>query len=258
MAHAESTGASLALGYDDGVVGKEQRTAPVLRRAPVVEALLELQFAPAANLRSYGPIPGQMYERLKSDYPSVQDLEAAEMPLSLALEIAVVRHRFTSSDGFRMFQVGNGVLSVNRLKYEHYDGFRAEAAKVIATALDVYSGPATRAMLRYINKIPTQGRNLDQVLTAAVSLPANFGQVRGQQTMVRVVDEGSGSEIHVTWGGPIDNQADLVLLDLSAHKLLPEEAWSADQLLSWMDAAHDLIESRFLAMIRPEFLEEMK
>jgi len=120
-----------------------------------VEALLELHFAPATTIRSYGPIPGQMYERLKDIYPEAQDLESSDIPFSL--DLRVVRHRFSSPDGTRMFQVGNGILSVNNVKYAHYEGFKAEAAHVVERAIDVLGQPV-QTVLRYINKIPTDGR----------------------------------------------------------------------------------------------------
>lgn len=226
-----------------------------LSHAPVVEALVELQFNKTADFLAYGPIPGQMYERLKNDYPEAIDLDAAALPLGFETPLPLVRHRFTSADGERLFQVGNGIVSCNALRYQTYAVFRAQAEPVVQTAFAVFGQPI-RAVLRYINKIPTGGRPMSEILRVGLRLPEEMQWLRQQAVCARKI-EGTG-EFQMTWATPVDGNSELVLFDLQLTSAILPETTSTDELLRWMDAAHDEIEGAFLGNLVPEFLETIK
>ena len=228
---------------------------PRLSRAPIVEALLELHFNKVADYLAYGPIPGQMFERLRKVYPRAVDLDAASFPLAIETPTPLVRHRFSSEDGRTLFQVGNGIVTSNSVGYETYAVFRSQAEKVAKEAIDLFGGPL-RAVLRYINKIPTQGMPLDEVLRVGLNVPAESTWIRQQASWARSAD-GLG-EFQMTWAIPVDDQADLLLFDLQITSETFDADATSDTVLAWMDAAHAEIEGEFLGNLDPGFLERLR
>lgn len=228
---------------------------PRLSRAPLVEAVLELHFNKVADYLAYGPIPGQMFERLRSVYPRAVDLDAASFPLALETPTPFVRHRFSSEDGKTLFQVGNGIVTSNSVGYETYPVFRRQAEPVAKEGIALFGGPL-RVALRYINKIPTRGIALDGVLLVGLNVPAGSTWIRQQASCARSV--GVLGEFQMTWAIPVDDQADLLLFDLQITSETFDADATSDTVLAWMDAAHGEIEGEFLGNLDPGFLESLK
>lgn len=92
--------------------------AKQLKDKPLVEAILEISWA----LRGRPPGPqtdphyklllGWLFDRVISDYPSYEQMLAANVPDELVDD--VVQHRFRVSEtGWPLVQIGPGVFSVN-------------------------------------------------------------------------------------------------------------------------------------------------
>ena len=241
-------------------VGRARADDFRLSNPPVVEALAEIHFSRVSNLAAYGPIPGRMFERLQPTYVQAADLDAASLPLTLepglSPEGRMVRHRFSSADGQQLFQVGNGIVTVNCLRYETYAVFRSQVLAVYRHAVELLGEP-TRAILRYINKIPTGGLDAERVLLFGTALPPDPAKqwIRRQATASRHI-EGVG-ELTMTWAVPVDGHRDLLLFDLLLTSP-PFGANAVDELPVWMDEAHREVEDEFLNDLQPDFLEGLK
>lgn len=233
-------------------MSEDPSPAGVLRNAPLVEALLELRFAPMESVLGYGYVPRAIHERLASTYPNYEELPAAQLPISVSPP--PIRHRFSTDDGTRLFQVGNGVISVNDLSYDHYAAFRERADAVISEAIPLF-GRAKEMRLRYINKINTSGHALRDVLRVGIDFDVSSGDLLSQQASLAFrIDQ--SSQISVSWAFPIDERDDLLLLDLVVYSSAGEP--SNDKILSWMDMSHASIEQSFLNSLQPTFLETLR
>lgn len=247
------TGTRLRFRYDGAVAAQPLSDVfPRLRRPPLVEALIEVQFPRAANFQAYGSIPGQLYGRLRNEYPKAEDLPAADLPLRF--DQPVVRHRFSSQDGSRLFQVGNGVLSVNSLAYVDYPTFRTQVEQVLAEALPLFASPA-RIALRYINRLKAAGEPIDKVLDAEIRIaPMPPGELTRQQ-FAFTFDIGADGQLEVVCMTPVEGYPGAILLDLTATKEQPPA--NLDELLDWIEVAHGHIETLFRTTLKSDFLETL-
>lgn len=226
-----------------------------LSKAPVVEALVELHFNKAADYLAYGPIPGQMFERLRTDYPTAKDLDAANFPLGIETPGPLVRHRFLSHDEKRLFQVGNGIVTANSVGYDTYAVFRSQASLVLGKAIELFGDP-TRVVLRYINKIPTSGMPINKVLLVGLNAPSESKWIRQQASCAWSIDR--VGEFQMTWANPVDGRDDLLLFDLQITSEPIRRGAVLDEVLVWLDSAHAEVEDAFLGNLDPVFLESLK
>lgn len=87
-----------------------------LPNAPLVEVILELRWnsTDKANLDKFQLILGSMFSELKADFPTVTNLAPnANIPINAL--IGMPTHRFSNNNGYPMYQLGPGILSVNTI-----------------------------------------------------------------------------------------------------------------------------------------------
>ncbi len=224
----------------------------ILSRAPLVEAMVELHFAGDALPRSFGSIPGQLYDRVQGDYPEFEDLQSVELPFVAEFD-RVVRHRYWTADRSRLLQVGRGVFTVNSLRYAGYDDFRAHVAAVLPHALDLL-GPPKDGIVQYINKIAIGEWEVAKVLQWGPAVPAGWPALVTQKVEARFAPLADTGSLNVTWASPIDDTPGRVLLQLAvAHELKGNSA--SEDLLQWIDRAHGRVEQSFFGILTDEFVE---
>jgi uncharacterized protein (TIGR04255 family) len=111
--------------------------APLLLHPPLVEAIFELRWElktdpETGRMRdpSYPMMYGRLYERLKKDFPFVEDLPSNQAHPEATPFIP--RHRLRKEkNGYPLLQVGPGILTVNDVK----DGYSWHSYKVLILRL---------------------------------------------------------------------------------------------------------------------------
>lgn len=88
-----------------------QSHSEVLANPPLAEIVFEIKFNDP-NVVTYDLLIGELYSRLKANFPINEVLKPKEMP-SFLLPF-IVQHRFRATDnGFPLYQLGPGIMSFN-------------------------------------------------------------------------------------------------------------------------------------------------
>lgn len=229
---------------------------------PLIEAVCEFRFMPGPQ--PWGWItPGLMYDRVKNDFPIVQDQPALQMQMALPTEQptatqltgGISRVQFLRADGTAVVQVGPNALVVNHLRpYRNWDQFRT----LIINQFDIYmeiTEPLALAQvqLRYINKLelpqPDAGEALDvnKYCTVLPGIPdALNGWVNGFLQRIEIAVPGSNSLLVVQSGSVEAEQANHlgVLVDLE-YTVNTGQAIALQAAPEYIEEAHAEIERAF-------------
>ena len=144
---------------------KLKKEIPPLLNPPLVETIFELRWnlkrdSETQRLRdvSYPIMCGRLYERLKKDFPLIEDLPSTQAhPEATPF---VVRHRLRKQkDAWPVLQIGPGIITINETKGYSWSAFQALILRVVEAIIELY--PAAdfplnfvKSEIRYINGIP--------------------------------------------------------------------------------------------------------
>jgi len=141
-----------------------KRDIPILLYPPMIEAIFELHWElqgdkQTGRLRdpSYPMMYGRIYERLKKDFPYIEDLPAVQVHPETSPY--VVRHRIRKEKmGYPLIQVGPGIATVNAAQGYSWSDFSSHILNVVEAVYDLFPTPSaalnfTRCELRYLNGI---------------------------------------------------------------------------------------------------------
>jgi len=135
-----------------------------LPNKPLVEAIFELQWALSSGQEQGDIDPGfrillgRLYDRVRGDYPFLENLPQAQFPEELTGRL--VRHRFrVAKDSWPLVQVGPGVLSVNETQEYAWSDFCPRLIQAVKALLesyptDIHQLKITQVALRYLDAIP--------------------------------------------------------------------------------------------------------
>ena len=126
-----------------------------LPHAPLVEVIFEIRWnsGDKANLDQFQLLIGSMFSALQADFPKAINLRP-DPAIPINAFIGFPTHRFTHPDGYPMYQLGPGVLSVNMIDsgYE-WETFMATTKKVVSVfeKLSGLSGQNITLALKYLD-----------------------------------------------------------------------------------------------------------
>jgi len=231
---------------------------PTLTKAPVIEAVFEFR----ARASSFSLLPGALADPLKSlNYPKVVETELAKFgPMMELPDVPVdapflVTHRFSSEDDKSVVQIGPRGMTVNALAYPGFGAFRSTVTKVLDTYIAL-AQPKTvsRLGLRYINHVPSTTGRLFGSFAVKLEWPPLAGATQKSLAARMVL---SYSEPPGELGIAIGDPADKASLDLDFF-LLPDRPMSQEQVLAWLDRAHDRVYEAFRSMVPSELFASWK
>lgn len=246
-----------------------------LPNKPLVEAIVELKWGIETEPdHGYPLIVGRLYEKVKEEFPHIEDLPINVIPPDLSVHI--VRHRFRKAENtWPLVQVGPGILTLNETAGYDWESFRLRANRVFPLLFDLHplgkDLRITSLLLRYINGIPIDylGLNiLDELkdkLHISISLP--------RELMEGLPLQGKPSGLQLQLGIPSANPTGVSVTRFTTGKLKDKPAiiWElqflseggpADNLKNifneWLDAAHAIIEHWFFQLSKGKLLEEFQ
>jgi uncharacterized protein (TIGR04255 family) len=227
---------------------------PRLRKPPLIEAVFELRFSTET---AYGLIPGRMFDELRNEFPDVEELETANLPLDIPFP-ALVRHRFRSGDGSKLFQTGHGVVSVNHVVYSQYNDLRGDVARVIEAVIKLGLVKEVRRVgLRYINQM-TLDREWSSITTLTDHIPEAVGsKVRNRRFHYSL--EYQPDRMHMALANMTGDGEEKLQVDLDFFREemdLPQMETRA--ILQWLDIAHERVYEAFTSLLTEEYFKEIK
>jgi uncharacterized protein (TIGR04255 family) len=237
-----------------------------LKNPPLIEALCEFRhISPAAWDWT---IPGQLFGRIRSDFPKRSEVKLLGIEIkpgsgiaSAAVRTAPERVQFARADGSAMVQVGPGVLVVNQLRpYDAWESFRALIVKTHAQYRSLGEFPAfDRIGLRYINRMPASQGRWSDLITVSPAFPREIGSplLSFHQRYELAIENPSGTLIHQT--GTVQDESGVhVMLDLDFGSDRLQGVGGDQGVEAWLDGAHHQIERAFLASLNPKYYESLR
>ena len=147
-------------------VFKQKKTPeiPPLLRPPLVEAIVEIRWElkrdqQTQRLRdvAYPMMYGRLYERLKKDFPLIEDLPATQAHPEAAPY--VVRHRLRKDkESWPALQIGPGIITINETKNYSWTELRALTLRLVEAIVELFPRQEmplnfVKTEVRYINAI---------------------------------------------------------------------------------------------------------
>lgn len=143
---------------------KQKKEIPLLLYPPLIEAIFELHWELQTDKQtgrmrdpSYPMMYGGLYERLKKDFPHIEDLPSVQVHPEASPY--VVRHRIRKEKmGYPLMQIGPGVATVNVAQGYSWSVFNEHILRLIESIYDLYPTTAhplnfTKCELRFLNGI---------------------------------------------------------------------------------------------------------
>jgi uncharacterized protein (TIGR04255 family) len=245
----------------------------ILPRKPLVEAILEIKWGELSEPdQAYPIIVGRLYERLRARYAVIQDLPIVRVPPDMTIH--VVRHQFRSDrTGWPLVQVGPGILTLNDTDSYTWADFREQALKLHPELID--SHPAadslnvTSLMLQYIDAVEFDFERgdvrefLQNQLHIGFSVPDILmeGQPVGDkptdglvQVTFPALEPKGRVQLRVLTGRKNDKPA--IIWHTLVRSVGDQAAQGWKDFPKWLDAAHQITDHWFFALIQGDLLEE--
>jgi len=161
----------------------------------------------------------------------------------------LVTHQFRAPDEKSLVQLGALGITVNALAYPGFERFRQSIAKVLETYIPLARAESvSRLGLRYLNLVPPiEGRLLGS-FAIKLDWPALEGGDPKSLAARRVVSyKDPPGELGIAIADPTPG----AFLDLDFF-LLPGRTMSKEEVLGWLDGAHERVYEAFCAMVSSE------
>lgn len=243
-----------AIGCRRGKIASMTIAHPRLSRPPLVEAVFEIRFS---TDMAYGLFPGRLFDQLDDLFPEVEELQAAGLPPDIPFP-AIVRHRFKSMDGSKLFQTGHGVLSVNHVAYSQYGAFRDDVQRVIEAVKSLEAVKEVRRLgLRYINQMVLD-REWSTITTLTDRVPEGVSSKIHSRRFQYGLDF-EPDRMNLGLGSVDKNGESRLQLDLDFFRegeALP--VLEPQVVLEWLDMAHEHIYEVFSSSLTQEYMKEIR
>lgn len=228
------------------------------QRSPLVEALCEFGFNPGREWSQ--ELVSSLQSAYQEELPVRKDLKTIQAQVAVNAQgvhqglLQSERIQFLNEDGTSMVQVAPNTLTINDLKpYSGWDAFKPAILSALATYHQV-AKPTTffRAHLRYINRIELDGPtvDLDNWFQFSFRQPEVSGLPGASTYIVGAhypYSKNATLRVEVAAADSTDNIL-AAMLDLE-YILTGENVLSFEAVGSWLDEAHDRIESAWLGSI---------
>jgi uncharacterized protein (TIGR04255 family) len=239
----------------------EEYTIPVLKNAPITEALIDIRVKLPATTDVKSIY--LLFEKIKNQYPTRQEYKVSEFSFQLKPDAAPVKasqhkvngYRYISADQKQIFQARLDGFTMSRLHpYTEWKDLRDEAKKLWQFYRDITRPEAiTRVALRYINNlnIPMPIVDFSDYLAAPPIIPEGLPQgVSSFLTRVTIHEPAIAANAIITQALEVVPQTPEmnhlpVILDIDVFRLDPNgieenDAWNTiDQLRHFKNKIFD-------------------
>lgn len=244
---------------------------------PLIEAICQFQFVPAADRPFDSTVPGLMYAQIQDDFFIREEQPGLRLQFAVGIlaqpavqpQVSPITNRvfFKRKDGTAVVQIGSNFLAVNQLPpYPNWSVFQA----LILENLKIYREVAQPEMLlgaelRYINRIELpfikdgMSVNIADYVTAYPHVSDTLLSPTGLRFVQRVeigmpelkgalvIQSATADAVQENLDGAVMGG---ILLDLS-FTFVDKIPLALDEAPFWIATAHSEVERAFLACITP-------
>lgn len=181
-------------------------TRRIYRKAPIIEALIDIQVEPANNF-DLSVLETAARDRFINKYPLVEQQIQTQFRIPLnatPLESPVSSQkglRFTSPDGKQILQIKNNSFSFSRLApYDRWETFKDEAAQLFDLYREIINPISiTRSAVRFINRFnfTKPSIELSEYLRIFPQVPENF-EMKGLTMQVIIAQDELNSTLVIS------------------------------------------------------------
>jgi len=254
-----------------------------LPRKPLVEAIFELRW----TLQEVQPgvqhdpafrfLLGRFYDKVRREFPFVQDLPATQVPEEIAAY--TVRHQFRPrAEAWPVLQLGPGVLTVNETKAYTWDAFSKHVARAIEALFEAYprdlasvSSPLkpVEVKLRYINVVKYQPAEMPPLTFLRERLHIHIDVDDPAFRATQKVTSANAASLNLTipledlpGAGAVlvatgqQNGSSIVRWETIIASSGAQAPHALTGLASWLEKAHAIAEEWFFTLARGQLLEE--
>jgi uncharacterized protein (TIGR04255 family) len=253
---------------------------PILLHPPLVEVIFELRWEiendqQSGRMRdpSYPMMYGRLYERLKKDFPVIEDLPSVQAhPETTPF---VPRHRMRKEkNGYPLVQVGPGIITVNDARGYSWTSFCSLVLRLIESVTDLYpSGTMPlnfiKSEIRYVNAIrfDIARENPLAFLSDKLNMKVELSPELFEQTKLNERPNSVGLNLSYALEKPMGNLAISANLGQfegkpayiqqtliqSFGELAPSDAAG---FTPWLEEAHTVAETCFQVFCKGELMEK--
>lgn len=248
------------------------KTARKYSNPPIVEVVCDFRF------RVKDPndltVPGRFYERIQKDYPVREELHEFEVGLVLSqkelqqkLRTKLLGMQYRTEDGKHLIRVAPDLVSAHRLSpYLSWEDFFPKVELAFKTFLDIVQPEGLeRVGLRYIDRvvIPTTSFELSEYFLIYPKTPdgtlANIAQFFMR---LEIPFHEERDRLIIMLHNPPESTGETTFIILDWDYVLVQPAQvSIDEVLKWLDEAHDRVVEVFESSITDscrQLFEEVK
>lgn len=252
-----------------------------LPNKPLVEAIFELRWALQKDQDSdlnidpgFQLLVGRYYERVRQDYPFIQELPISKIPENMTAY--TVRNRFRADrNRWPVTQIGPGILTVNETEGYNWHSFQALLEHAVKALYESYPTEIrkltpTRVLLRYMNAIEIDGANptpnifnfLSELLHTRIEIEpklfkdsTNPPSPKGLNLNITFpLDNIRGTGTLVFALGKKEDKPSLIW-EIAARSEETDTPQSVPELHAWLEEAHGTIENWFFTLARGKLME---
>jgi uncharacterized protein (TIGR04255 family) len=252
---------------------------PVLLHPPLLETIFEVRWELVNDEKngrmhdpSYPMMYGRFYERVKKDFPIIEDLPSTQAHPDATPYVP--RHRLRKEkNGYPLLQVGPGVITVNQARGYSWDAFRLLILRVVEAIVELYPEGARlnfiKCELRYVNGIrfDLARENPLAFLGEKLHMKVELDPEIFAQTGMNERPNALGLNLAFALEKPMGNLAISVSLGQfegkpamiqqtlihSFGELVPSDV---ESFTPWLDEAHGAAESCFQVFCKGELMEK--
>jgi len=246
----------------------------ILKNNPLVEAIFELRWElrgsiPGTRIEpTYKILIGSIYDKVKDEYPYYEQLPTATIPDEVVRYI--VQHRFRKDkDKWPLIQIGPGIITLNDTEGYVWEDFKKRIENVIDVLFEVYPQAESnleinRLLLRYIDAV-----DFDYAKQNAFDF---LKKLKVNIEIDKMLFEGSGVsnlpyDFDIKFSFSIDafdgilllrflrgrrKETDVFIWETNVQSINKNVYKSKDQIMDWVNNAHELTHSWFFKMIDGE------
>jgi len=265
----------------------------ILKNKPLVEAIFELRWGVevspnivvpinivgAGNIAFAAPSPdphykiliGEMYSKLKEEYPIYESLQSANMPDVISGYL--VQHRFRQkANEWPLVQIGPGILTLNDVDNYVWEDFSERIKYLVNTFYDIYPNPEkvriNNLTLRYIDSIDFDYKNnVFAFIKENMKIDIDINSKLFENTKVNKLPLG----FDLNFAYCCSNPKGIISLTLARAEKEGKEVllWQTvvkseniindkNNIFNWVNQAHELASDWFFETIEGPLLEEFR
>ncbi|MCX6089873.1 MAG: TIGR04255 family protein [Candidatus Atribacteria bacterium] len=245
-----------------------------LKNKPLVEVIMEVRWqlqgtAPGHQVDPhYKFLLGRLFDRIRTDYPELEQLPSANIPDEMVGH--VVQHRFrVAANSWPLVQIGPGVFTINSTADYIWQDFRSRVLSAIQKLYDAHPKveelKITNIILRYIDAVDFN-YNMENIiiflsdkLKLNISLPTNlFNDQKVEDKPNRFISHFSfrtgkpRGMINLRFATGQKENIPALIWETTVESAGDDLPMLPEGFSGWIDSAHELTHDWFFKMIEGE------